>query len=105
MNVSNQQNPSRDEGQIDHIQRFYGECLEKRVEALIAATKLYEAYCDWCERSNIEPLALPHFGKIFDTLDVRKARVAGRVVWFDVAFKDGIYEEATKTPTYQVDAA
>lgn len=89
----------------DAVAGFHASRLVERQDASISCSTIYEHYCDWCKGSNTEPLALPHFAKGFDGLGVRKARIAGRVYWLDVAFKGGRPDEPTKTPTYQVDAA
>ncbi|HMN37988.1 MAG TPA: hypothetical protein PKD49_09830 [Hyphomicrobium sp.] len=88
------------------VQRFYKESIEVQDGSSVTATQLYEDYCSWCETKSKEPLALPSFGREFADLGVKKERIAGRVRYIGISLKsDAGYEEATKTPTYQADAA
>lgn len=97
--------PSRVAPESD-VQRFYKESIEVQDGSSVTATQLYEDYCSWCETKSKEPLALPSFGREFADLGVKKERIAGRVRYIGIALKsDAGHEEATKTPTYQVDAA
>ncbi|MCB1484456.1 MAG: hypothetical protein KDJ17_06145 [Hyphomicrobiaceae bacterium] len=98
--------PSRLVAPETDVQRFYKESIEVQDGSSVTATQLYEDYCSWCETKSKEPLALPSFGREFADLGVKKERIAGRVRYIGISLKsDTGYEEATKTPTYQVDAA
>lgn len=88
------------------VQRFYKESIDVQDGSSVTATQLYEDYCSWCDAKGKEPLALPSFGREFADLGVKKERIAGRVRYIGIALKsDAGHEEATRTPTYQVDAA
>ena len=98
--------PSRLVAPETDVQRFYKESIEVQDGSSVTATQLYEDYCSWCETKSKEPLALPSFGREFADLGVKKERIAGRVRYIGISLKsDAGTEEATKTPTYQADAA
>lgn len=98
--------PSRLVAPETDVQRFYKESIDVQDGSSVTATQLYEDYCSWCDTKRKEPLALPSFGREFADLGVKKERIAGRVRYIGIALKsDAGHEEATRTPTYQVDAA
>lgn len=98
--------PSRLVAPETDVQRFYKESIDVQDGSSVTATQLYEDYCSWCDAKGKEPLALPSFGREFADLGVKKERIAGRVRYIGIALKsDAGHEEATRTPTYQVDAA
>lgn len=104
--VENKAAPARLVAPESDVQRFYKESIEVQDGSSVTATQLYEDYCSWCETKGKEPLALPSFGREFADLGVKKERIAGRVRYIGISLKsDTGYEEAMKTPTYQVDAA
>jgi hypothetical protein len=81
------------------VERFYKERIETQDGSSLTATSLYEDYCEWCEKQQKEPLALPTFGREFGELGVQKAKVAGRVRYIGIALKSAReLEEDKKLP-------
>lgn len=88
------------------VERFYKEKVETQDGSSLTATELYEEYCDWCDKQEKEPLALPTFGREFGELGVQKARIAGRVRYIGIALKSAQeIEEDKKPPVFGVKAA
>lgn len=60
---------------------------EKGADAL--ATQVYEAYCAWCERKLIEPVALPTFShRMTELLSVKRVRIKNSVFYKGIALLD-----------------
>ena len=66
------------------VKRFYAERIHPKADQSLTATTLYEDYCCWCERQKLEPLWLSEFCRLFRSLGVPKARIAGKVRYLGV---------------------
>jgi hypothetical protein len=69
------------------VQRFYREEVLASDGSSITLNDLYNAYCNWAEDQEREPLAMPTFSREFRALGVRKEKIAGRVRYFDIALR------------------
>lgn len=69
------------------VQRFYREEVLASDGSSITLNDLYNAYCNWSEDQEKEPLAMPTFSREFRALGVRKEKIGGRVRYFDVALR------------------
>jgi hypothetical protein len=69
------------------VQRFYREEVLASDSASITLNDLYNAYCNWSEDQEKEPLAMPTFSREFRALGVRKEKIGGRVRYFDIALR------------------
>lgn len=69
------------------VQRFYREEVVGGEGSSITLNDLYNAYCNWSEDQEKEPLAMPTFSREFKALGVRKEKIGGRVRYFDVALR------------------
>lgn len=69
------------------VQRFYREEVLASDGSSITLNDLYNAYCNWSEDQDKEPLAMPTFSREFRALGVRKEKMGGRVRYFDIALR------------------
>jgi hypothetical protein len=69
------------------VQRFYREEVLATDGMSITLNDLYNAYCNWSEDQEKEPLAMPTFSREFRALGVRKEKIGGRVRYFDIALR------------------
>lgn len=71
-----------------HLGTFIAEALEACGVSSMTATALYEDYCRWCEATDIEPLSLSYFGRMFgQSTSIAKRKIAGRVRYIGVALR------------------
>jgi len=64
----------------DPLARFWSECVVTDPRARTPARALYDAYHEWCEREQVEPLARQTFARIVSDLGIE--RVKTRDGWF-----------------------
>jgi hypothetical protein len=69
------------------VQKFYREEVVATEGSSITLNDLYNAYCNWSEDQEKEPLAMPTFSREFRALGVRKEKIGGRVRYFDIALR------------------
>jgi hypothetical protein len=69
------------------VQRFYRDEVLATDGMSITLNDLYNAYCNWSEDQEKEPLAMPTFSREFRALGVRKEKMGGRVRYFDIALR------------------
>lgn len=61
----------------------------QRKRHTITATDMYERYCHWCSRRGEEAVSLPRFMSDLKRCGAKAEKVAGRIRYVDVKWKEG----------------
>jgi putative DNA primase/helicase len=69
---------------MDFVGRFIGEQCSEDPTARIRVTRLWNAYEDWCERNNEEPVARRAFNANLGDRGYQKRRHGGGYFWFGI---------------------
>lgn len=88
------------------VERFYKENVEARNGHTVSATKLFEAYCEWCEELEKEPLSHPLFGREISGFGITKVKRKDGVMYVGIALKSDLeLEEDKKLTALRAEAA
>lgn len=74
------------------IQTYFGDRIREDDGSSITALALYDNYCDWCERSERQPVGLPIFSRQLTDLGVQKAKIAGKIRYIGIRV-NGAHDE------------
>jgi hypothetical protein len=81
------------------VQKFYRESVASEHGRTISATRLFEAYCQWCEERQKEPHSLPKFGQEFSELGISKIKKKDGVRYIGIALRAELEAEEDKKLT------
>lgn len=71
----------------NEMDRYYEERIEKAEGQSTTATQLYDDYCEWCEEQNSSPMSQIPFGKQLSKMEIKKAKIAGRIRYKGIKLK------------------
>lgn len=71
----------------NEMDRYYEERIEKAEGQSTTATQLYDDYCIWCEEQNSSPMSQIPFGKQLSKMEIKKAKIAGRIRYKGIKLK------------------
>lgn len=66
------------------IESYFNERIREDDGSSVTALALYDNYCDWCERSERQPVGLPIFSRQLTDLGVQKAKIAGKIRYIGI---------------------
>jgi hypothetical protein len=66
------------------IESYFNERIREDDGSSVTALSLYDNYCDWCERSERQPVGLPIFSRQLTDLGVQKAKIAGKIRYIGI---------------------
>ena len=69
------------------MDRYYEERIEKAEGQSTTATQLYDDYCEWCEEQSSSPMSQIPFGKQLSKMEIKKAKIAGRIRYKGIKLK------------------
>jgi len=71
----------------NEMDRYYEERIEKAEGQSTTATQLYDDYCEWCEEQSSSPMSQIPFGKQLSKMEIKKAKIAGRIRYKGIKLK------------------
>ena len=78
------------------MDRYYEERIERADGQTTPASNLYDDYCEWCEEQGSSPMSQIPFGKQLSKMDIKKAKIAGRIRYKGIKLKYKKAKEAHK---------
>ncbi len=72
----------------NEMDRYYDERIERAEGQSTTATQLYDDYCEWCRNQGSSPMSQIPFGKQLSQMDVKKAKIAGRIRYKGIRLRD-----------------
>ena len=78
----------------NEMDRYYEERIERADGQTTPASNLYDDYCEWCEEQGSSPMSQIPFGKQLSKMDIKKAKIAGRIRYKGIKLK---YKKAKDT--------
>ena len=80
----------------NEMDRYYEERIERADGQTTPASNLYDDYCEWCEEQGSSPMSQIPFGKQLSKMDIKKAKIAGRIRYKGIKLKYKKAKEAHK---------
>ncbi|MBX2805670.1 MAG: hypothetical protein KTR19_06840 [Hyphomicrobiales bacterium] len=75
------------------IQNYFNDRIREDDGSSITALSLYDNYCEWCERSERQPVGLPIFSRQLTDLGVQKAKIAGKIRYIGIRVHEADEED------------
>jgi hypothetical protein len=88
-----------------NVTRYYKEAVVASEGSNLAASELYEDYCNWCNENGKEPEALTTFGRELSELGVHKIKFNGKMRYIGIKLPRREREVAKYSPQKVANAA